>query len=185
MKTKTALLGVLCAALAFGSVAVGCGKKGSGGDDDPGTALGNALVLGMAKDQYAKAKAAYDSGGDADGECIMDTAELRKDKSAEAQKLANDIDQLCDVDVPARAFSKRLDDALADVTKDQKSNGDMLEADQVILKGACDDTDGALKQMGQKGLSSAPSAVALKSKRDATCTPANLTGGAQKQAQRK
>jgi hypothetical protein len=183
MNTKVAVVGVVCAALAL--AAVGCGKKTSNGDDDPGTALGNALVLGMAKDQYAKAKAAYDSGGDAAGECIMDTAELRKDKSAEAQKLATDIDTLCDVNVPARDLGKRLDDTLADVTAERKGTGDMLVSDQVLLKAACDDTDDGLKEMGKKGLASQPNAKALQTKRDAACTPENLAGGSVRQAKRK
>jgi hypothetical protein len=168
--------------MALGSVA--CGKKSGGTDDDPGTQLGNAIVLSMAKDQYAKAKQTYDSGGDATLDCIMDTAELRKDKSAEAQKLADQVDALCDVDVPARQMSKRLDDTLADVTAEKKGDGDMLAADQVLLKAACDDTDDALKEMAKKNLAAQPGAKALKDKRDAACTPDNLSGGTLKQAKR-
>jgi hypothetical protein len=186
MKTNAnaVVAAVLCAAVSLG--AVGCGKKSSGGtDDDPGTVLGNAIVLSMAKDQYAKAKAAYDSGGDAAGECIMDTAELRKDKSAEAQKLANDIDTLCDVNVPAKDLEARLKTELADVTTERAGKGEMLAADQVVLQGTCDDIDAALKDMAAKNLATQPGATALKTQRDAACTPDNLTGGAQKQARRK
>src|SRR6516162_9230900 len=85
----------------------GCSKK-SDPSEDLGAALGNSIVLGFAKDQYGKAKANYDKGEDASLDCIMDTSELRQDKGAEAQKLADDIDTLCDVDVPARKYQKSL-----------------------------------------------------------------------------
>jgi hypothetical protein len=184
MSAMRIVTGVVCAAIALSSAA--CGKKSSDPAEDLGTSLGNALVLGMAKDQYAKAKQVYEAGQDATTECIMSTAELRKDKSAEAQKLADDIDRLCEVDAPARVLGKRLDDALAAVTAARtapKAVG--LAGDQVVLKAACDDTDERLKQVAKLGLASQPNAVALQTKKGAACTTDNLTGGALKQARRK
>jgi hypothetical protein len=186
MDAKQMAMGVVCVAVALSAAA--CGKKSSGdAAEDLGNALGNALVLGMAKDQYAKAKAAYDAGQDATGECIMSTDELRKDKSAEAQKLADDIDRLCEVDAPARALSKRLDDALASVTaaRTDKTKSGMLASEQVLLKMACDDVDERLKAIAKRKLSSQPNAAALQSKKDAGCTSDNLNGGPLKQAKRK
>ena len=185
MDANRIVTGVVCVAMALSAAA--CGKKSGDPAEDLGNALGNALVLGMAKDQYAKAKAAYDAGQDATGECIMSTAELRKDKSAEAQKLADDTDRLCEVDVPARSLGKRLDDALASVTaaRTDKSKHDMLASEQVLLKMACDDVDERIKQIGKLGLSSQPNAAALQTKRNAACTSDNLTGGPLKQARRK
>jgi hypothetical protein len=182
MNAKQMVTGVVCVAVALSAAA--CGKKSSDPAEDLGTSLGNALVLGMAKDQYAKAKQAYDSGQDATTECIMSTAELRKDKSAEAQKLADDIDRLCEVDAPAKALGKRLDDALASVTgaRTDKSKSGTLASEQVLLKMACDDADERIKQIGKLGLSSQPNAAALQSKRNAACTTDNLTGGPLKQA---
>jgi len=182
---STMVTGVVCAAMALGVVA--CGKKGDAAAQDLGESLGNALVLGMAKDQYARAKAAYDSGQDASTECIMDTAELKKDKSAEAQKLAKDTDQLCEVDVPFRTLGKRLDDALASVTaaRSDKSKADMLGGDQALLKFVCDDADERLKKIAGLSLSAQPNARALQSKRDAACSTDNLSGGPMKQARRR
>lgn len=80
----------------------------------------------------------------------MDTAELRKDKGAEAQKLAGDIDTLCDVDVPARKYQKSLDDKLADVNASRKSKDGLLESNQLLLKYACEDADKAIKEMQDK-----------------------------------
>src|ERR1051326_4609032 len=116
---------------------VGCSKK-SDPAEDLGNALGNSIVLGFAKDQYTKAKGTYDKGEDATLDCIMDTSELRKDKSADAQKLADDIDALCDVDVPARKHQKSLDDKLADVNASRKSKDGLLESNQLLLKYACE-----------------------------------------------
>jgi hypothetical protein len=185
MDAKQMVTGVVCVAIALSAAA--CGKKSSDPGQDLGTSLGNALVLGMAKDQYAKARQAYDSGQDATGECFMSTGELRKDKSAEAQKLADDIDRLCEVDVPARTLGKRLDEALASVTaaRTEKSKLDMLASEQVLLKMACDDADERIKQIAKLGLSSQPNAAALQTKKSAACTSDNLTGGPLKQARRK
>jgi hypothetical protein len=160
----------------------GCGKKEP--TPDLGESLGNALVLGMAKDQYAKAKANYDKGEDATLDCIMDTNELRKDKSAEAQKVANDLDVLCEVDVPSRQRQKDLDDKLKDVQASRKSNDGMLEANQLLLKYSCEDTDKALKTMTEKNLSTSPNAKSLSDKKTATCTKENLEGKAKKTARR-
>jgi hypothetical protein len=185
MNTKQMVVGVVWAVVALSAAA--CGKKSSDPAEDLGTSLGNALVLGMAKDQYAKAKQAYDSGQDATGECLVSTAELRKDKSAEAQKLADDLDRLCEVDVPARALGKRLDDALASVTaaRTERSKADMLPSEQFMLKMACDDTDERIKQIAKLGLSSQPGASALQQKRNTACTTDNLSGGPLKQVRRK
>ena len=160
----------------------GCGKKEK--EQDLGESLGNALVLGMAKDQYQKGKSHYDKGEDATLDCIMDTAELRKDKSAEAQKLATDIDTLCEVDVPSRAQQKNLDDKLKDVQTSQKSDDGMLQANQVLLKYACDDADKAITEMNGKNLSASPNAKALADKKTAACTTENLEGKAKKTAKR-
>jgi len=168
---------ILCAA-----VLLACGKKDK--DADLGQSLGNALVLGMAQDQYKKAKATYDSGGDATLDCIIDTSELRKDKSADAQKLATDLDTLCDVDVPARKIQKDLDDKLKDVEASKKNNDGMLEANQVLLKISCDDADKAIKDIGTKNLSSSPNAKALSDKHQTTGTTDNLEGKAKKTAKR-
>ncbi len=185
MNAKQMAMGVVCVAAALSATA--CGKKSSDPGEDLGTSLGNALVLGMAKDQYAKAKQAYDAGQDATTECIMSTAELRKDKSAEAQKLADDIDRLCEVDAPARVLSKRLDETLASVTaaRTEKGKADMLSSEQVLLKMACDDADERIKQIAKLGLSAQPNAAALQTKRNAACTTENLSGGPIKQARRK
>jgi len=165
----------------------GCGKKDKDKDpaQDLGESLGNALVLGMAKDQYAKAKATYDKGEDPTLDCLIDTNELRKDKGAEAQKLATDLDTLCDVDGPSRHHQKELDAKLADVTASRKSKDGMLESNQLLLKYACEDADKALKTMTDKNLASSPNAKALTDKKAAACTPENLEGkGAKKTAKR-
>ena len=168
----------------------GCGKSKKEEKDSAdkfGESLGNALILGMAKDQYKKGKEKYDRGEDASLDCIMDTAELKKDKSAEAQQLAKDIDRLCDVDVPARTASKDLDKALADVqqSKTDKNWADMLRANQVILKQTCDHTDEALKKMSSAGLGNEPNAKALETKKHQVCGPENLEGGPSKVARGK
>lgn len=165
------------------SATVACGKK-SDPAEDLGTALGNSLVRDFAKDQYKKAKATFDSGGDATLECIMDTAELRKDKNAEAQKLADDIDALCEVDVPARKQQKELDDKLATVAASRSSSDGMLESNQLLLKFACEDAEKAIKEMTDKKLSAKPNAKALADKKAQVCTADNLEGKAKKTAKR-
>jgi len=172
----------------LGAAAAGCGKHSGSAGDDLGTSIGNALVQGMAKDTYDKAKAKYDSGQDATDECLFgDTAELKKDKSAEAQDLAKKLDQLCGVDVPARKMGKDIDDKLAAVTADRtdKSKADDLPGDQIMLKMVCDNADEQLKKIAGLGLSSQPNAQALQSKHDAACTKDNLEGGPLKQAKKK
>lgn len=156
-----------------------CSKK-SDPAEDLGAALGNSIVLGFAKDQYGKAKANYDKGEDATLDCIMDTNELRKDKSAEAQKLADDIDTLCDVDVPARKHQKSLDDKLADVNASKKSKDGLLESNQLLLKYACEDAEKAMKDMQDKKLDAKPNAKALADKKAQACTPDNLEGKTKK-----
>jgi hypothetical protein len=167
----------------------GCGKSKTddSGGDKLGESLGNALILGMAEDQHKRAKEKYDRGEDATLDCIMDTAELRKDKSPKAQKLATEIDTLCEIDVPARAHSKELDKALADVrtSKTDKSQADMLRANQVILKLACEHTDEALKKMTSAGLGSEPNAKSLDAKKAQVCIAENLEGGPTKVARGK
>src|SRR5258708_579815 len=140
----------LAAAIALPMIA--CGKKKSDPAEDLGSALGNSIVLGFAKDQYTKAKSTYDKGEDASLDCIMDTNELRKDKSADAQKLADDIDTLCDVDVPARHHQKALDEKLADVDSSKKTKDNLLESNQLLLKFACEDADKAIKEIQEKKL---------------------------------
>lgn len=167
-------------ALAFTSALPGCGKKKSDPSEDLGTALGNSIVRDFAKDQYKKAQATYDKGEDATLDCIMDTNELRKDKSAEAQKLADDIDTLCDVDVPARHHQKALDEKLADVDASRKSKDGMLESNQLLLKYACEDADKALKDIQAKKLDAKPNAKALSDKRTNVCTTDNLEGKGKK-----
>ncbi len=179
---------VVVAAL-LGAGIAGCGKRSGGSaGEDLGTSLGNALVLGMAKDTYDKAKAKFDSGQDASDECLFgDTAELKKDKSDEAQSLAKKLDQLCGVDVPARKMGKDLDDKLAAVTTDRndKSHADDLAGDQIMLKMVCDNAADQMKKIAALGLSSQPNAQALQSKHDAACTKDNLEGGPIKQAKKK
>lgn len=173
----------LAAALAI--PVIGCSKKSSdAAAEDLGTALGNSLVLGFAKDQYQKAKSTYDKGEDANLECIMDTSELRKDKSADAQKLADDIDTLCDVDVPARHHQKALDEKLADVQASKKSKDGLLESNRLLLKFACEDADKAIKDIQGKRLDAKPNAKALSDKKAQVCTADNLEGKAKKTAQR-
>ncbi len=181
------MIGMVCAALGMGAVGCSKHKSSSSGGDDLGTAIGNALVLGMAKDQYEKAKAKYDAGQDASDECFMDTSELKKDKSDEAQQLAKNLDQLCEVDVPARKLGKDLDDKMASVTTDRtdKKHADELPADQVMLKFTCDEASDRLTKIGTLGLTSSPNAQALQTKHDADCTKDNLEGGPMKQARRK
>jgi hypothetical protein len=186
MNSKILVMGIVCAALGVG--AVGCGKRSkSSSGDDFGTALGNALVLGMAKDQYTKAKAKYDAGQDASDECFMDTSELKKDKSDEAQTLAKQLDQLCEVDVPSRKLGKDLDDKMTSVTTDRtdKKHADELPSDQVMLKFTCDEATERLTKITTLGLAASANAVSLQSKHDADCTKDNLEGGPIKQARRK
>lgn len=178
--SKTLVTSIFALALAL----PGCGKKDKEPAQDLGESLGNALIMGMAKDQYAKAKATYDKGEDPALDCIMDTNELRKDKRAEAQKLATDIDTLCDVDAPSRKHQKDLDAKLADVQASRKSKDGMLASNQLLLKYACEDAEKAIKEMGDKSLGAAPNAKALSDKKDATCTKDNLEGKGAKSARR-
>lgn len=177
-------LGLISFALAFVIALPGCSKKKSDPAEDLGTALGNSLVLGFAKDQYAKAKSTYDKGEDANLDCIMDTSELRKDKGAEAQKLADDIDTLCDVDVPARHHQKALDEKVAEVDSSRKSKDGLLESNQLLLKFACEDADKAIKEIQDKKLEAKPNAKALSDKRAQVCTSDNLEGKKKKTASR-
>jgi hypothetical protein len=186
MKSSKKIILVVAALLGIGAAA--CGKHSGSAGEDLGTSLGNALVQGMAKDTYDKAKAKYDSGQDASDECLFgDTAELKKDKSSEAQDLAKKLDQLCGVDVPARKMNKDLDEKLASVTTDRndKSHADDLPGDQIMLKMVCDNAADQIKKIAGLGLSSQPNAQALQSKHDAACTKDNLEGGPIKQAKKK
>jgi hypothetical protein len=188
-KNKIILVAAVAGAALLGAGITGCGKRSkSSSGDDFGTSLGNALVQGMAKDTYDKAKAKYDSGQDATDECLFgDTTELKKDKSDDAQQLAKKLDQLCEVDVPARKLNKDLDDKLAAVTTDRtdKAHADDLLSDQMMLKLTCDHADTQLKKIATLALSSQPNAQAMQSKHDAACTKDNLEGGPLKQAKRK
>jgi hypothetical protein len=182
--------GTLSVAIIVGTALLvgGCGKsKTEDSGEKLGDSLGNALVYGMAEEQHKKAKAKYDKGEDASGECIMDTAELRKDKSAKAQQLAREIDRLCDVDIPARGQSKELDKAFADVqdSKTNKAQADMLRANQVVLKQTCEHTDETLKKMTTAGLGGEPNAKALEAKKTQICVAENLEGGPSKVARGK
>jgi hypothetical protein len=189
MNPKNKIILVAVVASLLGAGAVGCGKRSkSSSGDDFGTSLGNALVQGMAKDTYDKAKAKYDAGQDASDECLFgDTTELKKDTSDDAQQLAKKLDQLCGVDVPARKLNKDLDDKLAAVTTDRtdKAHADGLLSDQMMLKLTCDEADSQLKKITALALSSQPNAQALQAKHDAACTKDNLEGGPLKQAKRK
>src|SRR5206468_6379586 len=131
-----------------------------------------------------KAKSTYDKGEDANLDCIMDTNELRKDKSADAQKLADDIDTLCDVDVPARHHQKALDDKLADVQASRKSKDGLLESNQLLLKFACEDAEKAIKDIQEKKLDAKPNAKALSDKKATVCIAGNLEAKGKKTASR-
>lgn len=174
MKKLTTLC--LTTTLAFAFVLGGCEdkKKKEESEDKLAESIGNSLVLGMAKSQFQKAKEKFDKGEDATTSCIMDTSELRKDSGEEAQKLANDIDQLCEADAPAKKLTKELESRLADVEKAREGKDKMLASRVFMLKSGCEDTDKRVAKLKEKKLDGSETVKALIAAKEKACTEENL-----------
>jgi hypothetical protein len=164
-------------ALVMATATAACGKSEKKDGESVGDSIANQLIIGMAKDTYAKAKADFDKGEDPT--CIMDTNELKKIKSQEAQDLATNYDKICVAAAPARREQKRMETALKDVEKAQtdKDEAPMLKANQVLLKGACEDAETVLKDVAKANLSSEPQVKSLEALKAKACTKENLEGG--------